>query len=252
ERQLQAVVEFVFRAGGAARVGYGSIVARGDNATILHYTENDQTIGPSDLVLIDAGGEVAYQTADITRTFPASGKFSPEQRAVYQIVLRAELEAIALCTTEHRFIEVHDRAVRVLTEGLVELGLLQGEVDQLIADEKYKRFYMHRTSHWLGMDVHDCGRYHDKLPTGNLSRQFAPGMVLTVEPGLYIAADDAEVPERYRGIGIRIEDDILITAGAPEVLTAACIKKIEEIEATVGSGGRWIAAVDPAFGGPTA
>ncbi len=250
ERQLQAVVEFVFRAGGAARVGYGSIVARGDNATILHYVENDQMIGPSDLVLIDAGGEVAYQTADITRTFPASGRFSPEQRAVYEVVLQAEHAAIALCTPEHRFVEVHERAVQVLTEGLVKIGLLRGDVEQLIQDEKYKRFYMHRTSHWLGMDVHDAGRYHDSLPTGNLSRQLVPGMVLTVEPGLYIAADDTEVPERFRGIGVRIEDDILITAGAPEVLTADCIKEIDDIERIVGTGGRWVAAVDPAFGDP--
>lgn len=243
ERELQAVVEYVFRAGGSARVGYGSIVARGDNATILHYRENCDPIGAGDLVLIDAGAEVDYLTADITRTFPASGRFSAEQRAIYQLVLAAQEASIALCTPAHRFIDVHETTVAVLTKGLVDLGLLQGDVETLIREEKYKRFYMHRTSHWLGMDVHDIGRYHDTLPTGNLSRQFVPGMVLTVEPGIYIAADDMEAPESYRGIGVRIEDDILVTAGAPENLTAACVKDPDAIEALVGTGGQWVRRV---------
>jgi Xaa-Pro aminopeptidase len=240
ERQLQAGLEFVFRAGGSQRVGYGSIVARGDNATILHYRENNEVVRDGDLVLIDAGAEVDYLTADITRTFPASGKFSPEQKAIYELVLDAQLKSIELCRTNNRFIDVHNKVLEVLTQGLVDLGLLKGEVAELIAEEKYKRFYMHRTSHWLGMDVHDTGRYHDSLPSGNLSAQFQPGMVLTVEPGLYIASDDLEVPEQFRGIGVRIEDDILITDGDPDVLTADCVKSVADVEALVGRGGQWI------------
>jgi Xaa-Pro aminopeptidase len=221
-------------------VGYGSIVARGDNATILHYRENNEVVRDGDLVLIDAGAEVDYLTADITRTFPASGKFSPEQKAIYELVLDAQLKSIELCRTNNRFIDVHNKVLEVLTQGLVDLGLLKGEVAELIAEEKYKRFYMHRTSHWLGMDVHDTGRYHDSLPSGNLSAQFQPGMVLTVEPGLYIASDDLEVPEQFRGIGVRIEDDILITDGDPDVLTADCVKSVADVEALVGRGGQWI------------
>lgn len=240
ERQLQAALEYVFRSGGSQRVGYGSIVARGDNATILHYRENCELVRPNDLVLIDAGAEVDYLTADITRTFPASGKFTAEQRAIYDLVLESQLQAIALCTPQHRFIDVHNKVLQVLTQGLVDLGLLTGSVEELIATEKYKRFYMHRTSHWLGMDVHDTGKYHDSLPTGNLSRQFNPGMVLTVEPGLYLASDDLEIPEAFRGIGVRIEDDVLIADEGPDILTADCVKAVADVEAMVGSGGHWV------------
>ncbi len=246
ERELQAAVEYVFRASGSDRVGYGSIVARGDNATILHYRDNNATAQAGDLVLIDAGAEIGYLTADVTRTFPASGRFSDAQRAVYDIVLDAEVQAIALCRPGHSIAEVHDCALRVLTAGLVRLGVLQGDdIAQLVKDEAYKPWYMHRTSHWLGMDVHDTGRYHD---TGtapepgkpNRARTFVPGMVLTVEPGLYFATDDEKVPAQFRGIGVRIEDDVLVTAGDPEVLTAACVKEIADIEAMVGQGGRFV------------
>jgi len=240
ERQLQAAVEFVFRAHGSERVGYGSIVARGDNATILHYRENQDAVGDGDLVLIDAGAERCYLTADITRTFPASGRFSAAQQAVYAVVLDAQKQCIAACTPDHTILEVHEIALRVLTAGLVALGVLDGEVEGLVRDEKYKPYYMHRTSHWLGMDVHDAGRYHDPDPAGNRSRRLQPGMVLTVEPGLYFASDDVAAPEHLRGIGVRIEDDILVTDGAPEVLTAMCVKEIDEVEAMVGSGGAWV------------
>ncbi|MBM4342776.1 MAG: aminopeptidase P N-terminal domain-containing protein [Deltaproteobacteria bacterium] len=249
ERQLQAAVEYVFRASGSDRVGYGSIVARGDNATILHYRENNATVRPGDLVLIDAGAEFGYVTADVTRTFPVDGQFSAAQRAVYEIVLDAEKRAIELCRPGQTVADVHDCALRVLTAGLVRLGVLQGDdVGQLVQDEAYKAWYMHRTSHWLGMDVHDTGRYHDpgSAPeTGkpNRARTLAPGMVLTVEPGLYFAADDEKVPQAYRGIGVRIEDDVLVTDGAPEVLTAQCVKEIADVEAMVGTGGRYVLRV---------
>lgn len=243
ERELQAAVEYVFLAGGAARVGYGSIVARGDNATILHYHENCEPVRDGDLVLIDAGAEVDYFTADITRTFPANGRFSPEQRAVYDVVLEAQKRAVDACRVGTRFVEVHELALRTLVQGAVDLGLLQGSVDELIEKEGYKRIYMHRTSHWLGMDVHDVGRYHDSLPGGNRSRALLPGMVLTIEPGLYMAPDDLEVPEAFRGIGIRIEDDVLVTPAEPDNLTGQCVKEIPEIEAMVAAEPRWVRRV---------
>lgn len=238
EYELHAAVEYVFRASGAQRVGYGSIVARGDNATILHYTSNRMPVRHGDLVLIDAGAELDYLTADITRTFPASGRFSPEQRAVYEVVLSAQAEAIACCRPGRKFQEVHDAALRTLVQGMVDLGLLRGEVDSLLQSEAYKRYFMHRTSHWLGMDVHDVGKYHDQ-PAVPGSRVLQPGMVLTVEPGLYIGADDTEAPEAMRGIGVRIEDDILITAGEPDNLTAACVKQPDDVEHMVREDPRW-------------
>ena len=239
ERELQAAVEYVFRAAGSDRVGYGSIVARGDNSTILHYRENCDEIGDGDLVLIDAGAEIGYLTADVTRTFPACGKFSDAQRQVYEIILDAEKQAISLCTIGHTILDVHNRALRVLTQGMIDLGLLSGNVEELVNSGAYKPYYMHRTSHWLGMDVHDTGRYHDCFATGNLSRSLVPSMVLTVEPGIYVPIDDEKAPAHLRGIGIRIEDDVLVTTGQPEVLTAACVKEIADVEAMVGTGGLW-------------
>ncbi|MCB9728993.1 MAG: aminopeptidase P N-terminal domain-containing protein [Deltaproteobacteria bacterium] len=227
ERELQAVLEGTFRALGSARNGYDCIVAGGDNATILHYHDNDQPIADGGLCLIDAGAEYDYYTADITRTFPVNGRFSDAQRAVYQLVLDAQLASIEASRVGATFDSVHDASVRVLTEGMVTLGLLEGEVDALIADESYKRYYMHRTGHWLGMDVHDVGSYRD----GDASRPLEAGMVMTVEPGLYIASDDEEAPEAFRGIGVRIEDDVLITAEGPRVLTDGCPKEIADIEA---------------------
>ena len=239
EWELQAAVEYVFLAGGAQRVGYGSIVAAGDNATILHYTDNRKRAGQGDLILIDAGAEVDFLTADITRTFPTSGVFSAAQRAVYEVVLDAEKKAIDACRVGRAVQEVHDVAVLALTEGMVAIGLLHGDVAELIANEAYRRYYMHRTSHWLGMDVHDVGTYRE----AGQWKSLAPGMVLTVEPGIYIAIDDLEAPEALRGIGVRIEDDVLITAEGPDVLTVECIKEISDIEAMVGSGARHVSRI---------
>ncbi len=227
EYTVQAELEAVFARNGSTGPGYTSIVAAGANATVLHYVTNRDVLSDGDLLLIDAGCEVSHYTADITRTFPVNGRFSPAQRAMYDVVLKAQLAAIDACRTGTPFWGVHDVAVRVLTEGMVKLGLLVGEVDQLIEDEDYKRFYMHGTSHWLGLDVHDVGLYGRQ---GEI-RELAPGMVLTVEPGLYVAADDEEAPADYRGIGIRIEDDVLVTDGDPEVLTAGVPKDPDAIVA---------------------
>ena len=240
EYHVHAAIEYVFRAAGSARVGYGSIIASGESATILHYTANRSIIGANDLLLIDAGAEVDYLTADVTRTFPANGRFTPEQRAVYEVVLEAELQSIAACTAGRPYMDTHDISVRVLTEGMVELGLLKGDVDELIAEEAYKPYYMHRTGHWLGMDVHDVGLYN----LAGEPRPLQAGMVTTIEPGLYIPVDAEDAPEALRGIGVRIEDDVLITDGAPEVLTADCVKAIDDVEAMVGQPPRWVRQVN--------
>lgn len=226
EYEVMAEVEHVFARAGM-EPGYGSIVGGGDNACILHYVENDAPLRDGDLLLIDAGGEYRGYTADITRTFPVNGRFSPAQRALYELVLDAQLAAIAEMQPGKASSLPHQAAVRVLTEGLVRLGLLQGEPDALIKAEAYRRFYMHGTGHWLGMDVHDVGRY--KLDGD--SRPFLPGMVMTVEPGLYVAPDSDDVDPRWRGIGIRIEDDVLITDDGNEVLTADVPKTVDAIEA---------------------
>ncbi|GMV41554.1 MAG: Xaa-Pro aminopeptidase 1 [Myxococcales bacterium] len=225
EYQVQAVMELSFRAHGSPRNGYPSIVAGGPNATILHYNTNRMLLRGGDLLLIDAGAEHGYLTADITRTFPVSGRFSGPQRDVYEVVLGAQKASIATCVAGGSFQASHDRALEVLVEGMVALGLLAGDTKELIAAEAYKPYYMHRTSHWLGMDVHDAGVYR----RGTEWRTLEPGMVLTVEPGLYIA-EDAPVDERLRGIGVRIEDDVLITEAGPVVLTAMCPKELDDVE----------------------
>jgi len=232
EYELEAAIEGTFRRLGGNGPGYASIVGGGVNATILHYVENNQPLRDGDLVCVDAGCEHRWYTTDVTRTWPVSGRFSGPQRDLYEVVLRAQQAAIDTVRAGGRFLDPHNTATRVLTEGMVALGLLEGDVDELIAEEKHKRYYMHGTSHWLGLDVHDVGGYAG----GGESRPFAPGMVLTVEPGLYIAADDEDAPEALRGIGIRIEDDILVTDGAPEVLTAAIPKTIDDLEAAVRAG----------------
>jgi Xaa-Pro aminopeptidase len=207
--------------------GYGTIVGAGVNATILHYVDNECTIADGDLVLVDAGCEVGYYTADITRTWPASGRFSAPQRAVYSLVLDVQKSAVAMVRPGVTLDDLHQHCVRKLTEGMIDLGLLLGPVDARVEDLAYKKFDMHGTSHWLGMDVHDVGAY----TTGGKPRPLAPGMVITVEPGLYIAADAADVPDGLRGLGVRIEDDILVTADGHENLTAACPKEIDALEA---------------------
>ncbi|HSB08035.1 MAG TPA: aminopeptidase P N-terminal domain-containing protein [Blastocatellia bacterium] len=233
EYEIEAVLRYVFRKNGSPRAGYAPIVGSGPNSTVLHYTVNDRRIERDELILIDAGAEFGYYTGDVTRTMPAGGRFTEDQATMYQLVLDAQLEAIKAIRPGATFIEPHERAVRVLTEGLLRLGLLEGEIDKLIEEDAVKKFYMHRTSHWLGMDVHDAGPYK----VSDEWRRLAPGMVLTVEPGLYIAEDVEDVAPRYRGIGIRIEDDVLVTADGNEVLSARVPKSIKEIE-TLMSGAR--------------
>ena len=268
ERQVQAAIEYVFAAMGSERVGYGSIVAGGDNAVILHYVENDQVLEDGDLLLIDAGAEFHHLTADITRTFPVNGRFTAPQRAVYDVVLRAEQDVIAMCEPGVPYADMHTRAIEILSEGLVDLGLLPGPVDEVIAKGWYRQFYFHGTGHWLGIDVHDAGAYK----RDRAARPMAPGMAFTVEPGLYIAPEkgtvtlthslydadaaldeafrlgpaeakkarqqrddeagsmDFTIPEEFLGIGVRIEDDILITDTGHENMTTLVPVDPDEIE----------------------
>ena len=228
EYEVEAELLRTFRAHGSERPAYGSIVGAGPNATILHYRRNDRRIEDGDLLLIDAGAEYGYYASDVTRTFPASGRFTPAQRAIYDVVLRAQLASITAVRPGATLDAVHDAAVDALVDGLLELGILQGDKPGVLERGDYKKYYMHRTSHWLGMDVHDVGRYHqDGAP-----RSLSPGFVLTVEPGLYIAPQ-ADVDPRYRGIGVRIEDDILVTETGHENLTFDIPKQPEELEALV-------------------
>ena len=227
EWAVEAVVDYTFRSQGAAGPAYPSIIASGPNATILHYVTNDRVLEHGELLMIDAGCEYDYYAADISRTFPVGSRFGQLQRELYQIVLDAQLNAIDSVKPGVRVDDVHETALRVLVEGMRAMKMLGGSADEIIAARSYQRFYMHRTSHWLGMDVHDVGHYRK----GGESRRLEPGMVLTVEPGIYISADDETVPNEMRGIGIRIEDDILVTSEGHEVLTAAAPKQIAEIEA---------------------
>jgi Xaa-Pro aminopeptidase len=227
EHELEALINYTFRRHGGAGPGYTTIVGAGENATILHYIDNKCAIADGDLVLVDAGCEYNHYTADITRTFPANGKFTPVQRRVYQIVLDCQIEAVEMVKPGITIDDIHNHCVRRLTEGMIELGLLAGSAADRIADQSYRKFYMHGTSHWLGLDVHDVGAYTQ----GGKARPLAPGMVITVEPGLYVSADAPDVPPELRGIGVRIEDDVAVTATGHDVLTASCPKKIEDIEA---------------------
>ena len=273
EYQVQAAMEFVFRCAGSPRNGYPSIVASGPNACILHYSENRRRLEAGDLLLIDAACEYGYVSADITRTFPVSGRFTPVQRTIYELVLKAQLAAIAAARPGNRYDAVHDAARRVLAEGLVALGLLPRSLEESLAMHHYREFYMHGTGHWLGMDVHDVGDYR----IGHQSRILEPGMVLTVEPGIYFDPEretvtfhfreyselemwerrdrlgpaaaktleeeekaraekvDHVVPREFRGIGVRIEDDILITAEGAEILTAGTPKTVDEVEGACAS-----------------
>jgi len=196
EYELEAIINGTFRRRGGSGPGYTTIVGGGDNATILHYIKNKSPLNSNELVCVDAGCEYGWYTADVTRTWPVNGTFNPHQRALYEVVLLALTEATRVATVGNTFEHIHDVATKVLTEGMVELGLLKGDVDILIETGAHKKYYMHRTSHWLGLDVHDVGRYVEAGASVNL----LPGMVLTIEPGLYISADDESVPEHYRGI----------------------------------------------------
>lgn len=226
EYELDALLNYTFRSRGGSGPGYTTIVGAGENATILHYTDNRCAIADGDLVLVDAGCEYDHYTADITRTWPANGRFSKSQRRVYERVLAAQAAAIEMARPGATLDDIHNFCVRSLTEGMIELGLLTGTTDDRIADQSFRQFYMHGTSHWLGLDVHDAGAY----TRGGKPRPLEPGMVITVEPGLYVPVGAANVPDELRGIGVRIEDDVAITADAPEVLTAACPKSVEDIE----------------------
>jgi Xaa-Pro aminopeptidase len=230
EFQLEAELVRACVSRGGRFQAYPPIVGSGANACVLHYVENRHRLEDGDLVLIDAGCELHGYASDITRTFPVNGRFSPPQRALYELVLAAQEAAIAKAVPGNRWNDPHKAAVRTLTKGLAELGILKGgrkAVSKLVKDEKYKPFFMHRTGHWLGMDVHDVGDYK----RDGKWRRLEPGMVLTVEPGLYVAGDQAGVPDEYRNTGIRIEDDVAITAEGNEVLSANAPKTVEEIEA---------------------
>lgn len=233
ESEVQATIEAHFRANGARGPAYGSIVAGGDNACVLHYTANTAPLHDGDLLLIDAGCSVSdYYNGDITRTFPINGRFSAEQRELYSLVLAAQEAAVAQVAPGGTAEQVHNTALRVLVEGLLDLGLLVGEPDSVIEQGDYRHLYMHRTGHWLGLDVHDVGAYR----LGERPMTLESGMVLTVEPGLYISdrlavpEGQPEIDERWKGIGIRIEDDVAVTADGHEVLTAAALKSVEAME----------------------
>jgi Xaa-Pro aminopeptidase len=226
EYEIDAVLSYEFRRNGATGPGYTSIVGSGVNATILHYVENQSVIANGDLVLVDAGAEVAGYTADITRTWPANGRFSPLQRRAYELVLAVQKSAIALVRPGATLEQLHNHCVAGLTAAMIELGLLSGTVEERIADQTFRKFYMHGTSHWLGLDVHDAGPYLVDAK----ARPLEAGMVITVEPGLYVGSE-AGVPEGLHGLGIRIEDDILVTVDGHLNLTAACPKEVVELEA---------------------
>lgn len=226
EYQLEAEILRTFMAAGSRWPAYPSIVGSGDNACILHYTQNTAEIQDGDLILIDAGCELDYYASDITRTFPANGRFSAPQKALYQLVLDAQIAAIAQVKPGNHWNQPHEAAVKVLVDGLLALGLLEGDAETIIEEETYRQFYMHKTGHWLGMDVHDVGEYR----IDGQWRVLEPGMVLTIEPGLYISPDDESVDKQWRGIGIRIEDDVVVSRDGCEVLTVDVPKAIAAIE----------------------
>lgn len=230
EYQVQAEMECEFRKAGSDYNAYPSIVAGGENACILHYTENQDQLKGGDLLLIDAGAEYGCYASDISRTFPVNGKFSPEQRALYSIVLDAQQAAFDKCQSGFGWNEPHEAAVQVISQGLIDEGLLSGSLEQVIETQTYRQFYMHRTGHWLGMDVHDVGDYK----VDETWRDLEPGMVFTVEPGIYVSPAD-NVDPRWHNIGIRIEDNVLIQKEGYENLTAGAPKTIDEIE-TVMAG----------------
>ncbi len=234
EFQVEAEIEFWFRHGGADDLAYASIVAGGNNATVLHYKTNRDQLRNDDLILIDAGGEMGLYASDITRTYPVNGRFTKPQRELYEIVLKAQKAAIAALKPGIKFADIHKLTVENLVDGLLRLGLLSGKHEEIVKDRKhYGAFYPHNTSHWIGMDVHDCGDY---FLADQSSIPLEAGNMLTIEPGIYISHDRMDVPAEYRGIGIRIEDDVLVTPAGHEVFSADAPKEIAEIEAIVGTG----------------
>ncbi len=228
ENEIDALIEYTFKRRGSTGPAYTNIVAGGSNACILHYVENDQPLESGDLLLIDAGAEWDYYASDVTRTFPVNGKFSDEQRAIYEVVLKSQVAAIEHIKPGVTFLSIHEVALKEICKGLLEIGLLDGTVESIIEEGTYKRFFMHKTGHWLGLDVHDQGVYG---ASDGSSRVLEPGMVTTVEPGIYVAADDETVEARWRGIGVRIEDDIVVTKDGYLNLTEKIVKTVEDVEA---------------------
>ena len=226
EYQIEALIEQVFRRHGASGPAYTSIVGGGPNATVLHYINNDGELRDGDLLLLDAGAEYKGYASDITRTFPINGRYTRAQRDIYDLVLKAQMACVEMVRPGVTHDQLKQHSIEVLTEGMVELGLLEGKTEELIKEKKYEKFYMHGLGHMLGIDVHDVGRYY----YGTESRALEPGVVMTVEPGIYIAPNTKDVPEKYLGIGVRIEDDVLCTNNGPRVLTTKVPKHAEEIE----------------------
>ncbi len=226
EYELEAELLHAFTRNGSRAPAYSSIVAAGDNACILHYNENNAEVKEGDLILIDAGCEYEHYASDITRTFPASGKFTTEQKAIYELVLNAQSAAIEAIAPGVPWDEPHKISVKIITRGLVKLGLLKGRTSQLIKSEAYRDFYMHKVGHWIGMDVHDVGDYK----IDDSWRLMEPGMVTTVEPGIYISPDNKKVQKKWRGIGVRIEDDVLVTKKGYRILSNGIPKTVQEIE----------------------
>ncbi len=231
EFEIEAFIDYQFRKQGAQRVGYGSIVAGGKNACCLHYRANNEVLRDGDLLLVDAGAEYNYYTSDITRTFPVGKSFSKPQTAIYELVLKAQTECIAMAKPGATQAQIHRHASEVLVEGALSLGLMKGKTEEIIASGQVKRFYPHGTGHWLGMDVHDIGLYQLPAGAGTEPRKLEPGMMFTIEPGFYIQPNDMDAPAEYRGIGIRIEDDVVITPSGCDVMTSGVPKTREEIEA---------------------
>jgi Xaa-Pro aminopeptidase len=226
EYQIEALIEQVFRRRGAAGPAYTSIVGGGPNATVLHYINNDAELRDGDLLLIDAGAEYKGYASDITRTFPINGRYTKAQREIYDLVLKAQMSCVEMVRPGVTHDQLKQHSIEVLTEGMVELGLLKGDPQELIKEKKHEQFYMHGLGHMIGVDVHDVGRYY----FGQESRPLEPGVVMTVEPGLYISPNTKDVPEQYLGIGVRIEDDVLCTNNGPRILTHKVPKQVEEIE----------------------
>ena len=229
EYELEAVIEYTFRLRGARGPAYASIVGGGANATVLHYVRNDQKLSADTMVLIDAGCELEGYASDVTRTYPVGGHFGAAGREIYEVVLASQEAALAKCIPGSTLPAIHDAAVEALVDGMLALGVLSGDAATLIEEERHRPYYMHGTSHWLGLDVHDVGSYRLE----GEPRKLEPGMAFTVEPGLYFAPEQDDVPDRYRGIGVRIEDDVVITDGGHENLTAAIPKAPDELESLV-------------------
>ncbi|MFV2016165.1 MAG: M24B family metallopeptidase, partial [Candidatus Heimdallarchaeota archaeon] len=228
EYQIEALIDFEFRNQGAQRPAYNSICASGINGTILHYKNNNEELKEGNLLLVDAGAMYDDYCADITRTWPINGKFSEPQKRIYQLVLDVQKECINRIKPGVKFWDINNFAIERLTKGLVEIGLLEGSIDELVENKKYRRFYMHSIGHWVGLDVHDTSR----VRTNQIILK--PGLYVTIEPGIYIP-DEEDIPLEYRGIGVRIEDDVLVTETGNRVLSANVVKEVKDIEAIVGT-----------------